>query len=98
MIFAKSHIGKFISIVHTHGLVSKISYIKSVSTLHNYPFYDYMMRYGNIKGYVMATLHLKFISKINKPLACSKSVSNIFKIEKNISLGYIQNGTDTNRF
>ena len=108
LVFAKSHIGKFIkendiSIVHSHGfradgLVSKISDIKSVSTLHNYPFYDYMMRYGNIKGYVMATLHLKFISKINKPLACSKSVSNIFKIEKNILLGSIQNGTDTNRF
>lgn len=108
LFLAKSYVQKFIkenkiNIVHTHGfradgLMSKISDVKSVSTLHNYPFYDYMMRYGNLKGFLMATLHLKYISKLNKPLACSKSVSIIFQKEKNLSIDYIQNGTDTSRF
>lgn len=108
LFFAKSHLEEFIkenniNIVHSHGfradgLVSKLSDVVSVSTLHNYPYYDYMMRYGKTKGYLMATLHIGYIAKINKPLACSKSVSHIFKNEKNLFIGYVQNGTDTSRF
>jgi glycosyltransferase involved in cell wall biosynthesis len=108
LVFAKSHIEKFIkendiSIVHTHGfradgMSSKLADIKSVSTLHNYPFYDYAMTYGKVKGYIMARIHLKYLKKLNSPLACSKSISIMLKNNISYHINYLQNGTDTQRF
>lgn len=108
LFLAKREIQKFIKenqidLVHTHGfradgLMSKIDDVVSVSTLHNYPYYDYMMRYGNLRGLIMANFHLSYIKKITEPIACSKSVSNIFENEKQYKINFIQNGTDTQRF
>jgi glycosyltransferase involved in cell wall biosynthesis len=105
---AKKRIRKFLSensidIVHTHGfradaLISKINGIPKVSTLHNYPFYDYPMTYGKVKGYLMAKIHLKYIRNNPKNfIACSKSITQEFK-QNNIELQYIQNGIDTQMF
>jgi glycosyltransferase involved in cell wall biosynthesis len=102
---AKKRIRKFLSensidIVHTHGfradaLISKINGIPKVSTLHNYPFYDYPMTYGKVKGYLMAKIHLYFLRYINEPRVVSKSISEILINKNNYSIKYIRNGTET---
>jgi len=108
LFFAKSYVQKFIkenkiNIVHTHGfradgLMSKISYVMSVSTLHNYPFYDYPMTYGNIIGYIMAKMHLSYLKKIDAPRVVSKSISTMLKELNNYDIEFVRNGTDTQRF
>lgn len=89
------------AIIHTHGiradyLVTK--YFKNynhVSTLHNYPFYDYPMKYGKLKGFLMAKYHLNIFKKINYPIACSKFISNIMFENHNLRINYIHNGVET---
>lgn len=108
LFFAKSRLEEFIkenniNIVHSHGfradgLVSKLSDVVSVSTLHNYPYYDYAMTYGKLKGYIMAKLHLNYLKNIKTPLACSKSISKMLKNNNLYNIDYLQNGTDTQRF
>lgn len=93
-----------IEIIHSHGI--RADYIASkfeknivtVSTLHNYPFYDYTMTYGYLKGSIMAFMHLIFLKKINYPVVCSKSVSEILKQKNNYEIAYIQNGVDIEKY
>ncbi|AUO15645.1 glycosyltransferase [Clostridium taeniosporum] len=92
-----------INIVHGHGiradfLISKLECVKTFSTLHNYPYYDYPMTYGKIKGYIMAYLHLKQLKKINCARACSKSVSDMLKEKNNYDIRYVQNGVDLDKY
>lgn len=102
---AKKRIRKFLSensidIVHNHGfradaLISKMNDIYKVSTLHNYPFYDYPMTYGKVKGYLMAKIHLNFLRHIDEPRVVSKSISDILINKNNYNIKYIRNGTET---
>lgn len=108
LFFANSYIKKFIKVnnvalVHSQGiradaLMSRISDVKSISTLRNYPFYDYPMKFGKLKGSMMAKGHLKAIKK--KPtstIACAKKIADEFK-QNVLNLNYIQNGVDTQKF
>lgn len=92
-----------IKIVHGHGfradqINSRFNFVSTVSTLHNYPFYDYCMTYGKVKGWLMAKAHLKYLSRIDAPFACSESISNMLLDNLNYKLDYIRNGVDLDRF
>lgn len=95
-----------INIIHGHGIradgiISKLSNmneIKSCSTLHNYPYYDYLMAYGKIQGYLMAKKHLKYLKYIDSANACSKSVSELLIKKNNYNIDYIQNGVDLQKY
>lgn len=101
---AKKNIKKFIkdnniSIIHSHGfradiLTSKIQDIKSISTLHNYPYYDYSMTYGKLQGYIMSYVHLHYLKKISNAYACSESISKMLKTLNNYNIQFIRNGTN----
>ncbi len=107
LLFAKSHIKKFIKdnnidLVHSQGmradgLMSGIE-IPRVATLRNYPYYDYPMTYGNIKGFIMAKMHLSYLKKIDAPRVVSKSISDMLKKLNNYDIDFVRNGTDTQRF
>lgn len=91
-----------INIVHSQGvradsIMSKIN-ISRVATLRNYPFYDYPMTYGKIKGFVMAKMHLYFLKKITLPVVVSQSISDMLKEKNNYDIGFIRNGVDMDRF
>ena len=107
LFFAKSYIKKFIKennigLVHSQGiradgLISGID-MPRVTTLRNYPYYDYPMKFGKLKGKMMAKGHLKVIKK--KPddkIACAKTIAQQFE-QNGLNLNYIQNGVDTERF
>lgn len=90
-------------IIHTHGYRADLlsaKYLrefKKVSTIHNYPPYDYTMQYGTIMGNVMSYFHLRAFSKSNYPTACSYSISNLLKT-LNIVVGTVQNGVDIQKY
>lgn len=89
-------------IIHTVGLfpdllISKKNY-KQITTLRNYVYDDFPKKFGLIKGTIMAKLQLKSIKKIDETIACSKSLSNIYKEKLNLNIDYIQNGVDTSYY
>jgi len=104
---AKNRIKKFIKdnnidLVHSQGiradvLMSDIN-IPRVATLRNYPYYDYPMKFGRLRGTIMAKIHLKAIKKKpNNYIACAKTIAEYFK-RNSLDLRYIQNGVDTEKF
>ena len=91
-------------VIHTQGIRSD-SYspmlakkYQVVSSMQNYPFYDYPMLYGSLKGNLMAWKQLAIIRKRQNFIACSKSVVDNFKTDHNVHLDVIQNGVDTEVF
>lgn len=90
-------------IIHSHGLrgdmisASRIKNIPTFTTLHNYPYSDYIPRYGRFKGRIMASFHLKKIKNIDVPVSCSHSIAELYR-EKNINTKVIQNGVDADTY
>jgi len=93
-----------VDIVHTQGIRADIiaaKYLrnyKTVATLRNFPFYDYPMSYGKIKGHLMALCHLKALQKIGSLIAVSKSASIALSERSGFAIDVIQNGVDTEIF
>jgi len=91
-------------ILHTQGFradsysLALANDYQLVSSMQNYPFFDYPMKFGLIKGGLMAHKQLSIIKKRKNFIACSKSVADLFRENKNIIIDSIQNGVDTNYF
>lgn len=89
-----------IDIIHTHGLradsiiKSTKSKIPQVTTLHNFPFEDYPMKFGAIKGFLMAQYHFYYTKKIKFNIACSYSLAIKYKELKRVEVDFIRNGVD----
>lgn len=91
-------------IIHTQGIRADIlsskllsSYL-TISTIRNYPFDDYPLKFGKIRGNIMARKHLDALKGIDFTIACSKSIHDILKEKHGIQLDYIQNGVNTEKF
>lgn len=95
-------------IINTHGIradffVFMLSFFfnfKQISTIHNLPDQDYIMRYGNRIGMIMLKLHsIVFRSPKVKKIAVSiYSRDNLIKNLSAINVDYIYNGVDSNKF
>ena len=106
-LFARSALQKFVNtnaidLIHSQGiradnLSSRIN-ISNVATLRNYPYFDYPMTYGRLRGWLMAKAHLNYLKSIDYPVVVSKSVSNMLLSMNNYKIEYIQNGVDLERF
>jgi len=88
-----------IDVIHTHGiradfLAASLKNTPTCSTLHTYPFYDYMLTYGKITGYLMAKVHISTLKKIVNPNACSQSISGIILKNHKLNINSVQNGVD----
>jgi glycosyltransferase involved in cell wall biosynthesis len=87
-------------IVHTHGIRADIyaaRYLKKyqrITTIHNYPYHDYPMKYGKLFGSFMAGQHLRALRKIDLPVACSNTISKMLELH-NLNSYIVQNGVDT---
>ena len=87
-------------IIHSTGVfpdyvTSKIGKYKHFMILHNYMYEDFIVKFGKIKGKILARLQLFAICKASKVVTCSKSLSEIYKEKLNLIFDYIQNGIDT---
>lgn len=90
-------------IIHTVGVfpdyaVSRIGRYRQVHTLRNYIYDDYPAKFGRVKGTILARLQLFAMKKSDKTIACSESLSRIYRERLNMSFDYIRNGVDVDQY
>lgn len=89
------------SVVHSQGIRADIILSKMnlntfswFSTSHNFPYEDYLMKFGRLRGMYMAKSHIKAFKRCKNLISCSKTIRN--KLESvNVYSKAIQNGIDT---
>tara|TARA_B100001093_G_scaffold232666_1_gene223057 strand:- start:415 stop:1512 length:1098 start_codon:yes stop_codon:yes gene_type:complete len=86
-------------IVHSHCLRSlMLNFIfsrdRSVHTVHIYPGIQTIKKKGFLLGSILAFLNKLFTKAIKYPVACSKSIANMFSESDNFEMKYIQNGVN----
>lgn len=95
---------KKIDLIHTQGIRADIlsskhlKGYKRISTLRNYPYNDYPMKFGKVKGWLMAINHIEATRKIKNSIACSESIAKIYNEKHSLDISYIQNGVDQTKF
>ncbi|MGI6616532.1 MAG: glycosyltransferase [Saccharofermentanales bacterium] len=90
-------------IIHTVGVfpyyaVSRIGKYKHVHTLRNYIYDDYPAKFGKVKGMILAKLQLYAMKNSDKVIACSESLSNIYKEKLGMQFDFICNGVDVEKY
>lgn len=92
-----------IDIVHALGVfpdfaLSRMKYPGHVTTLRNYVYEDYPVKFGKIIGMVMAKMHLYAMKRTDMTWTCSASLAKKYKDELNLEYSYIQNGVNVEKF
>lgn len=92
-----------VDIVHALGVfpdfaLSRMKYPGHVTTLRNYVYEDYPVKFGKIVGTVMAKMHLYAMKRTNQTWTCSASLARKYKQELNLEFPYIQNGVNVSNF
>ena len=90
-------------IIHTVGVfpdyaVSQIGKYKQVHTLRNYVYDDYPAKFGKVKGTILAKLQISAMKKSDRAIACSESLSKIYKEKLNMTFDFIRNGVDVDQY
>lgn len=91
-------------VIHSVGMPLykiAVSYKKcsNFTTIHNYVFEDYPVKYGKVIGKMMALQDLSLIKKNHRYMVtCSKSLSDIYHEKHGVEIDYIRNGVDTSRY
>lgn len=105
---SKSKLKSFVAqnrpdIIHTHGIRADMlasQYLqkyKLVSTIHNYPYDDYIMKYGKFIGTLMVWQHLQSLQKIDCPVAISETLKRKLQLH-GFKCSTILNGVDTSLY
>lgn len=90
-------------VVHSQGVRPDIfsSYFLSeqtrVSTLRNYPYYDYPKAFSKVRGNIIANMQLRSLRRLEYPVACSDTVRGLAN-QHGLSLDVIRNGVNTEHF
>ena len=85
-------------VIHSSGFIPDVvcAFIRSqipwISSLRNDPWVDYPLKFGKIKGWVMALIHLTVTKRCNSPVACSQSLADVYEVH-GINTKTIRNGT-----
>lgn len=91
-------------IIHSVGMPLYKMAIKykgcpNFTTIHNYIYEDYPVKYGKVIGNMMAAQDIRLIKKNSKYMVtCSSSLSDIYKSKHKIDVDYIRNGVDVSRY
>lgn len=88
-----------VDIVHSVGLVPSILAQKyknasHITTIRNYVYEDYSVKYGTVLGWLMAIINTIVIRNCKHAYVCSQSLSDKYKRKLNINLPFIRNGVD----
>lgn len=91
-------------VVHSSGIradtfssLLTIAY-STISTIRNYPYSDYTMRYGYLAGRIMAQWHLNIFKKLQKAVVVSRTNRELIAVKHGCDFEYIQNGIDDKLF
>ena len=92
-----------VDIVHALGVfpdfaLSRMKYPGHVTTLRNYVYEDYPVKFGKIIGTIMAKMHLYAMKRTDQTWTCSASLARKYKQELNLEFPYIQNGVNVSNF
>jgi glycosyltransferase involved in cell wall biosynthesis len=91
------------SVVHSQGIRSDVissrhlAGLPRIATARNYPYDDYLMKFGPVLGRWMARTHLRAFRSLPVVVACSDTVSKLLR-NHGIMSKVIRNGVDTSRF
>lgn len=88
-----------VNVIHSLGVfpdfsVARMKTGKQIITLRNYIWEDYPVKFGKLKGTILARLHLYTMKRTAKTVACSKSLSDIYKENLGLQYDYVCNGVD----
>jgi glycosyltransferase involved in cell wall biosynthesis len=90
-------------LVHSQGIradiisASELAGLARVSTARNYPYDDYVMKYGRLLGRWMAHRHLQAFRSIPVVVACSSNLERLLR-GHGLEPAVIRNGVDTSKF
>jgi glycosyltransferase involved in cell wall biosynthesis len=90
-------------VIHSQGLRADVISARHlaewprVATVRNYPYEDYVMKYGRAIGTVMAATHVRALRALPAVVACSSSLAAPLK-QCGIDTMVIRNGVDTEAF
>lgn len=92
-----------VDIVHALGVfpdyaLSRIQYPGHVTTLRNFVYEDYPVKFGKAVGTIMAKMHLYAMKRTEQTWTCSASLARKYKEELGLDFPYIQNGVNVSRF
>lgn len=92
-----------IDVIHSLGVfpdyaIARMKLGKQIITLRNFVWEDYLIKFGKIKGTIMAELHLYAMKHTAKTVTCSESLSRIYRERSNMEFGYVRNGVDVEKF
>ncbi|MDJ0688882.1 MAG: glycosyltransferase family 4 protein [Xenococcaceae cyanobacterium MO_188.B32] len=86
-------------IIHSQGIrpdtlaAKYLKNYKAVASIRNYPYHDYVMKYGKLIGYYVAQQHINALEKIKFPVSCSTTISQLIN-KHGIKSSIIRNGVD----
>ena len=90
-------------VVHSHGFrpdllaAAALDGVPRVSTVHNYPYYDYPEKFGRAPGTAVAFGHLRSLKALDHPVACSYATAQTVR-RRRLDPHVIQNGVDDARY
>ncbi|MBQ7624450.1 MAG: glycosyltransferase [Clostridia bacterium] len=90
-------------VIHSLGVfpdyaVSRIKKYRQIITLRNYVWEDYPAKFGKAQGTMLAKMHLYAMKHTAKTVACSESLSKIYKEKLGLSYDFIRNGVDVDQY
>lgn len=90
-------------VIHSLGVfpdyaISRLRKYPQIITLRNYVWDDYPTKFGKAQGTVLAELHLYAMKHTSKTVACSESLSKIYKKKLKLNYGFIRNGVDVEKY
>lgn len=90
-------------IIHSLGVfpdfaISRLKKWKQIITLRNYVYDDYPAKFGKIRGYILAKLHLYAMKHTAKTVTCSESLARIYKEKLGLNFDFVRNGVDIKEY
>lgn len=90
-------------VIHSLGVfpdfaVSRMKKWRQIITLRNFVWDDYPAKFGKLQGGILARLHLYAMKHTSKTVACSESLSNIYKERLGLDYDFIRNGVDVEQY
>jgi len=90
-------------VIHSLGVfpdfaVSRMKKWKQIITLRNFVYEDYPAKFGWLQGNILARLHLYAMKHTSKTVACSESLTRIYREELRLDYDYVRNGVDVEQY
>jgi glycosyltransferase involved in cell wall biosynthesis len=90
-------------VVHSQGLradrisAAHLTDLPRVATVRNYPYHDYVMKFGRLAGTIMSVAHIRALRALPVVVSCSASLTAPLR-RHGVETRVIRNGVDTRAF